>query len=88
MNYSILKEQKNDMDDEGIFDKARISESSSEECRKRAKLIRRHVAQEKAVENCRWCIGSNTILNECIVLSKSKVSNIIQNFGICFVYSY
>lgn len=69
----LSKETQDDMDVEGVFDQARMGENSKDEDKKRAKLIKQHIALEKSVENCRWCIDSKTIMEECIVLSKSKV---------------
>lgn len=69
----VAKETQDDMDVEGVFDQARMGDSSKDENKKRAKLIKQHIALEKSVENCRWCIDSKTMSEECIVLSKSKV---------------
>ncbi|XP_014285506.1 CWF19-like protein 2 [Halyomorpha halys] len=68
----VAKETQDDMDVEGVFDQARMGESSKDENKKRAKLIKQHIALEKSVENCRWCIDGK-MMEECLVLSKSKV---------------
>lgn len=81
MTYIILilwhcfQQGKNDeIDDEAVYDSARLDNSEKDERRKRDQAIKKHSAKEKALENCRFCIGSNNASSDCIVLTKEKVT--------------
>lgn len=79
--YKIMKRKTaRDEDDEAALDAARMDSQGKDERKRRERAITKYAAREKALDNCRWCFGSNNISKDTIVTCKNKIYLAVPSF--------